>query len=317
MSLLKLSPSCKDYLWGGQKLKDEYHKNFDGDVLAETWELSCYPDSPSVIVNGPAAGLTLKTWIENKGSAVLGKNCARFSDFPVLIKFIDAAKDLSIQVHPDNAYAMEHEHQMGKTEMWYVMEAEEGAFLYYGFSREITKEEFKERIENNTLTEVLNKVSVQKGDVVFIESGTLHAIGRGLLIAEIQQNSNVTYRVYDYGRRDKNGKLRDLHIEKALQVTRTSPVKRVRSTDPHIASCDYFTVDKVVLSGELTDRISGFVSENSFAHFLFLSGEGRITCGADDLYFRKGDSFFLPAGSGDYTITGTCEALVTTERASA
>lgn len=315
MSLLKLSPACKDYLWGGQKLKEDYHKTYDGDVLAETWELSCYPDSPSTIVNGPAAGESLRDWISEKGRDVLGRNCSRFSDFPVLIKFIDAAKDLSIQVHPDNAYAREHEGQMGKTEMWYVMEAEEGAFLYYGFSKEITKEEFKERIENNTLPEVLNKVPVQKGDVVFIESGTLHAIGKGLLIAEIQQNSNVTYRVYDYGRRDKNGKLRDLHIEKALQVTHTYPVKRVRSTDPHIASCDYFTVDKLTLSGELTDRISGFVSENSFAHFLFLNGEGRIACGGDDLYFRKGDSFFLPAGSGDYSITGTCEALVTTERA--
>lgn len=311
MPLLKLSPACKDYLWGGHKLKNEYNKVYDGDVLAETWELSCYPDSPSVIVNGPAAGKTLRDWISEQGAGVLGTNCARFPDFPVLIKFIDAAKDLSIQVHPDNAYAQKYEGQMGKTEMWYVVEAEPGAFLYYGFKKEITKEEFKERIENNTLPEVLNAVPCKKGDVFFIESGTLHAIGKGLLIAEIQQNSNVTYRVYDYGRRDKNGNLRELHIDKALDVTRTCPPAPVPSAAPHIAACDYFVVDHLTIDGET----SGDVTAASFAHLLFLTGEGTISCGGETLPFRKGDSFFFSAGSGEYAISGIGEALVTTERA--
>lgn len=314
MGLLKLAPSFKDYLWGGHRLVDEYHKKYNGDILAESWELSCYPDSPSTIVNGPDAGKTLREYIQEKGNAVLGTNCRRFQEFPVLIKFIDAHQDLSIQVHPDNAYALEHEHQYGKTEMWYVMDAEEGAFLYYGFNRIITKEEFRQRIQNNTLTEVLNAVPVQRGDVFFIESGTLHAIGRGILIAEIQQNSNVTYRVYDYGRRGKDGKLRELHVDKALDVTNTAPVKRVKSTDPHLGSCDYFTVDKLFLDGKLTSRLSGFVGGEAFVHILFLEGEGRISCGKDEMSFLKGDSFFLPAGSGEYQITGRCEALMTTER---
>lgn len=313
MGILKLKAPVKDYLWGGRRLIDEYHKEAEGSILAESWELSCYPDTPSVIMNGSQAGKTLPEYLASEGRKVLGTACRRFEEFPVLVKFIDAKKDLSIQVHPNNDYALENEHQYGKTEMWYVLDAEQDAFLYYGFRKEISKEEFRERIENNTLLEVLNAVPVQKGDVLFIEAGTLHAIGKGILIAEIQQNSNVTYRVYDYGRKDKDGKLRDLHIEKALAVTERIPVRRVKSTEPHVASCEYFTVDKLNLSGVLTDKLCGFIGDETFAHILILEGEGRIRSGGDDLHFRKGDSFFLPAGSGDYEITGSCEALMTSE----
>ena len=219
MSVLKLIPACKDYLWGGHRLVDEYNKEYDGDILAETWELSCHPDGPSRIANGRYAGRTLAEYIEAEGKGVLGTHCRRFRDFPILIKFIDAKQDLSVQVHPDNRYALKNEGQYGKTEMWYVVDAGEEATLYYGFKEEISKEEFAERIQNDTVLDVLNKVPVQKGDVLFIESGTIHAIGADILIAEIQQNSNVTYRVYDYGRVGKDGKKRDLHIEKALAVT--------------------------------------------------------------------------------------------------
>lgn len=200
MSILKLKPSCKDYLWGGHRLVEEYGKEYDGDVLAESWELSCHPDGPSVIVNGDHVGKTLQQYIEEEGKGVLGTHCGRFRDFPILIKFIDAKDNLSIQVHPDNRYALKNEGQYGKTEMWYVMDAGKDAFLYYGFKKEVSKEEFEKRIKENTLLEVLNAVPVQKGDVLFIESGTIHAIGKDILIVEIQQNSNVTYRVYDYGR---------------------------------------------------------------------------------------------------------------------
>ena len=188
MSVLKLKPSCKDYLWGGHRLVDEYGKDYDGDILAETWELSCHPDGPSRIVNGSYAGMTLEEYIEAAGKEVLGTNCRRFRDFPILIKFIDAKQNLSIQVHPDNRYALKNEGQYGKTEMWYVMDAGKDAFLYYGFKQEISKEEFARRIQEDTLLEVLNAVPVQKGDVLFIESGTIHAIGEDILIAEIQQN---------------------------------------------------------------------------------------------------------------------------------
>lgn len=313
MSVFKLRPSCKDYFWGGHRLVDEYGKEYEGEILAETWELSCHPDGPSTIVNGAYAGKTLEEYIEEAGKEVLGKNCRRFRDFPILIKFIDAKQNLSIQVHPDNRYALKNEGQYGKTEMWYVMDAGKDAFLYYGFKKEISKEEFARRIQEDTLLEVLNAVPVQKGDVLFIESGTIHAIGEDILIAEIQQNSNVTYRVYDYGRVGKDGKKRDLHIEKALAVTNRVPLIKSKSSYPHVADCDYFTVDKLNLDGQMMRRMEGYVSEESFVSILILDGEGTVSCG-DQVTYKKGDSLFLPAGSGTYVIEGSCDALITTIR---
>ncbi|MBR3761905.1 MAG: class I mannose-6-phosphate isomerase [Lachnospiraceae bacterium] len=314
MALLKLRPSFKDYLWGGHRLVEKYNKQYEGDILAECWELSCHPDGPCYIENGEYKGQTLATFIEAEGRQVLGTNCARFENFPILVKFIDARDNLSIQVHPNDTYALEKEGQYGKTEMWYVMDCEPGAFLYYGFKQEISKEEFAERIANDTLLEVLNKVEVQKGDVFFIEAGTLHAIGKGILIAEIQQNSNLTYRVYDYGRVGADGKKRDLHIEKALEVTDRVPMLKSKNANPHIADCEYFTVDKLSMDGQLMSCMSGRVSEKSFVSVLFTEGAGSISCGGEELTFKKGDSFFMTAGSGDYTIQGQCEALVTTVR---
>ena len=313
MSVFKLRPSCKDYLWGGHRLVEEYGKEYEGEILAETWELSCHPDGPSTIVNGAYAGKTLEEYIEEAEKEVLGKNCRRFRDFPILIKFIDAKQNLSIQVHPDNRYALKNEGQYGKTEMWYVMDAGKDAFLYYGFKKEISKEEFARRIQEDTLLEVLHAVPVQKGDVLFIESGTIHAIGEDILIAEIQQNSNVTYRVYDYGRVGKDGKKRDLHIEKALAVTSRVPLIKSKSSYPHVADCDYFTVDKLNLDGQMMRRMEGYVSEESFVSILILDGEGTVSCG-DEVTYKKGDSLFLPAGSGTYVIEGNCDALITTIR---
>lgn len=316
MSVLKLKPSCKDYLWGGHRLVEEYGKEYDGEILAETWELSCHPDGPSTIVNGAYAGKTLEEYIEAERKEVLGTNCRRFRDFPILTKFIDAKQDLSIQVHPDNRYALKNEGQYGKTEMWYVVDAGKEAFLYYGFKKEVSKEEFARRIREDTLLEVLNAVPVQKGDVLFIESGTIHAIGKDILIAEIQQNSNVTYRVYDYGRVGKDGKKRDLHIEKAIAVTNRVPLIKSRSSYPHVADCDYFTVDKLNLDGRMMCRVEGTVSEESFVSILILDGEGVVSCG-NKVSYQKGDSLFLPAGSGAYVIEGSCDALITTIRAKA
>lgn len=313
MPLLKLTPSYKDYLWGGHRLVEEYNKEYAGDVLAESWELSCHPDGPSKIANGIYAGRTLEEYIREEGRRVLGTNCAGFEDFPILIKFIDAKDNLSIQVHPDNAYALRTEGQYGKTEMWYVMDCLEGAFLYYGFRQEISREELEERIKNDTLLEVLNKVYVQKGDVLFIEAGTIHAIGKDILIAEIQQNSNVTYRVYDYGRVGRDGKKRELHVQKALDVTNRTPQNN-KSFSPHVADCGYFTVDKLYLDGTVMREMNGFIGNGSFASVLFIEGQGSIRCQEEILEFKKGDSFFLPAGSGEYEISGCCEALVTTVR---
>ena len=314
MGIVKLRPSCKDYIWGGHRLAEEYNVAFDGPVLAEAWELSCHPDGPSIVDGGTYDGLTLEQYIEKRGREILGTHCRRFRDFPILTKFIDAKDNLSIQVHPSNGFALQNEGQYGKTEMWYVLDAEDDAFLYYGFSREISKEEFAQRIKDNTLLEVLNPVPVKKGDALFIESGTLHAIGKGILIAEIQQNSNVTYRVYDYGRVGKDGRKRDLHIEKAIAVTNRVPIVRSGSNYPHVADCDYFTVDKLNLDGRLTYRMQGTVSSASFLSILILDGEGTISCGGEQIRYRKGDSLFLDAGSGDWQIEGSCDALLTTIR---
>ena len=314
MSILKLKPSCKDYIWGGHRLAEEYGIQSDKDVLAEAWVLSCHPDGPCVIVNGPNAGKTLAQYIQENGSQALGTHCRRFRDFPILVKFIDAAQNLSVQVHPGNRYALAEEHQYGKTEMWYVMDAAPNSFLYYGFKREVSQEEFARRIQEDTLLEVLNAVPVQKGDVLFIESGTIHAIGAGILIAEIQQNSNVTYRVYDYGRVGKDGKKRDLHIEKALAVTNRVPILRSGRSYPHVADCDYFTVDRLNLDGSVMRKVEGAVNEDSFVSILIMNGKGSISCGGERVSYQKGDSVFLPAGSGAYTMEGSCDALITTIR---
>ena len=234
MKTIQLKPSCKDYLWGGEKLRTEYGIQSEMHPLSEAWMLSCHPDGPSYLPDGT----TLQQYIDAHPGC-LGTDCEKFEQFPILIKFIDAKNNLSIQVHPSNEYALKNEHQYGKTEMWYVLDCEPGAYLYYGFDREISKEEFQERIKNNTLTEVLNAVPVHKGDCFFIPSGTLHAICKGIVIAEVQQNSNVTYRVYDYGRVGADGKPRALHVEKALDVTlRTLPVKH--DFGSHLAQCEYF-----------------------------------------------------------------------------
>ena len=314
MSIIKLKPGFKDYMWGGHRLVEEYGKDFDGEILAESWELSCYPDTPSTIVNGVHAGKTLRQYIEEQGKGVLGTNCRRFEDFPILIKLIDAKSDLSVQVHPDNEYALKNEGQTGKTEMWYVLDAGKKSFLYFGFRKEISKEEFMERIEKNTLLDVLEAVPVKKGDIFFVESGTIHAIGKDILLAEIQQNSNVTYRVYDYGRVGVDGKKRELHIDKALDVIKCVPADRNRDFYPHMADCDYFTVDKLTLDGDIMEEMKGCVSDASFMSVLILDGCGTISNQEEKLDFKKGDSLFLPAGSGSYRIEGTCTGLITTIR---
>ncbi|ARP49773.1 MULTISPECIES: type I phosphomannose isomerase catalytic subunit [Caproicibacterium] len=308
MSIIKLNPACKSYLWGGQKLKADYHKHFDGDILAETWELSCHPDGPSTVADGPYAGKTLPEYLQAVPAAA-GINCARFRDFPVLIKLIDAKRDLSIQVHPDNAYALKNEGQFGKTEMWYVVDCDPGAFLYYGFQKEITKEEFRTRIQNGTLTEVLNAASVKPGSVFFIESGTIHAIGKGIVIAEIQQNSNITYRVFDYNRLGTDGKPRQLHVQKALDVTRLTPPRTDYDFGGHLGCCDSFVTDLLKLNGStLTARTDG----STFHSLLVTKGEGSVTCGNETVTFQQGDSLFLPADSGVYSVTGHCEIIRTT-----
>jgi len=313
---LKLDPAFKDYLWGGTRLRDDFGKKCDYDKVAESWELSCHKDGNSVISNGEYAGLTLAEYIERCGKTVLGSNCARFEQFPILIKLIDAKDNLSVQVHPDNEYAQRVEGEYGKTEMWYIVDCDPGAELLYGFKHDISKEEFRTRIENNTLLEVTRSVPVKKGDVFFIEAGTLHAIGKGILIAEIQQNSNTTYRIYDYGRVGADGKPRQLHIDKAADVTSLCPAKPYPVTESFtengavkrlLAKCDYFTVYTV----DAEEKASFNADSTSFHSILLLEGNAELDCGKDRLSLKKGDSVFLPAGCGEYTLTGRFKSIFT------
>lgn len=304
MAMLKLKPACKDYLWGGDKLRTDFGIESDLHPLAEAWVLSCHPDGPSTIVGGPYDGQTLPDYLARAGRGVLGTHCDKFEDFPILTKFIDAKGNLSIQVHPSNEYALEHEHQYGKTEMWYILDCEPGAFLYYGFDHEISREEFERRIQDNTLTEVLNAAPVHKGDVFFIPAGTLHAICQGIVIAEIQQNSNVTYRVYDYGRVGADGKPRALHIPQALAVTQRKPPE-TQDFGGHLGRCDYFTVDVY------DSDFAGTAGPESFVSLLVVDGAGTVRCGGETLAVKKGDSIFIPAGSGDFAVTGTLQTLCT------
>lgn len=303
MPAYRLLPACKDYIWGGRRLRTDFGVQSEQDPLAEAWVLSCHPDGPSVLADGPYAGLTLPAYLERAGGAALGTACEAFEKFPMLIKLIDAKKDLSIQVHPSDAYALANEGQYGKTEMWVVLDAEPGAFLYYGFDREVSLEEFSRRVGDGTLTEALRKVPVKAGDVFFIPSGTLHAIGAGLVIAEIQQNSNVTYRVFDYGRLGADGKPRPLHVEKALAVTDRRPAPAL-DFGPHLGSCRYFTADGH--NGPFQETCG----ETSFHALLVTEGAGTLTCGGGTQEIRKGQCFFLPAGSGTYRVDGGCRTLV-------
>lgn len=312
MAVFRLTPAFKDYIWGGTRLRDEYGKKCDYDKVAESWELSCHKDGASVVADGEDKGLTLAEYIDKHGKAVLGTDCEKFENFPILIKLIDAKDNLSVQVHPDNEYALRVEGEYGKTEMWYIVDCDEGATLLYGFKHEISKEEFAERIADNTLLEVTNAVPVKKGDVFFIQAGTLHAIGKGILIAEIQQNSNTTYRIYDYGRVGKDGKPRELHVEKAKDVTCLAPAKAYPETpvEQHegytsklLSSCDYFTT--YALDVETKAQLTA--DEKSFNSILVLEGE----CEIDGIKALKGDSVFVTAGSGSYTVEGKCKAVLT------
>ena len=307
---VKLSPAFKDYLWGGVRLKSEFNKQSSLDRVAESWELSAHKDGQSIVNGGIYNGMTLTQYISQLGKAALGKRCEKYDYFPLLIKFIDAKGDLSVQVHPSDDYALAHEGEYGKTEMWYILDCDEGASLYYGFVEDLSRETYEAAIKEGRLTELLNRVPVKRGDVFFIPAGTVHAIGAGILICEIQQNSNTTYRVYDYNRRDKDGNLRPLHVEKALEVSCLAKSPALPAipdgADVLLAQCDYFEVRRLRFDGE--GQVA--VDEESFVSLVVTQGEGILSYEGDTLRFAKGDSLFIPAQSNTYRITGNCEMIL-------
>lgn len=385
MAIGKIHPACKQYLWGGEKLIREYGISSQNTPLAEAWVLSAHSDGDSRISfsegelcsegkessegesfseeESSSEGESFAEYLKCHPEAV-GSFGKAFPFFPTLIKLIDAKKALSIQVHPDDSFALSREGQYGKTEMWIVLEREEGAFLYFGFQRDYTEEEIRRAIEEENFPSLLCKVMVEPGDVFFIPAGTVHAIGAGILLAEVQQNSNLTYRVYDYGRKDAQGNTRELHVEKALEVMDRKQLSSYRqeafkkqgtkaveedavgkSTEgkdvagknvylERIGSCEYFTVDRLFL--EDNAFYSGKLTKESFLSLLVLEGEGVLTeetkrcedmhqessreykqekssfAGKKEQRFvKKGESYFLPAEEGQWSLKGTGKFLLT------
>lgn len=317
---VKLAPAFKDYLWGGTRLKEIYHKNCEYDMIAESWELSAHTDGQSTVVSGRHKGMLFGEYLERIGKESLGWKCRSLARFPILIKFIDAKEALSVQVHPDDDYALEEENEYGKNEMWYVVDCEPDAYIYCGFTREVSVDEVREKIHDHTILEILNKIPVKKGDVYFIPAGTVHAIGKGLLICEVQQSSACTYRLYDYDRRDRFGNYRELHLEKALDVMSRIPWMPQKLEDGVVSgagyderllcSCKYFICTFYAVKGEMELAMT----EDSFLSVLCLTGQGLLSIADSDfppMSFSAGESIFLPRAESVCRIEGNCEVIVT------
>ena len=309
---LRLKPCLRSYLWGGTRLREEYHKTGAG-IIAESWELSVRADGPTYIDSGAHCGESLADVLRADPVGMAGTRCG-IAPFPLLIKLIDAQKDLSVQVHPSDASACREKGEQGKTEMWYVVDCEPESTLFLGFSRAVTPDELRQRAQDGTICEVLNRVSVCPGDVFFVRPGTVHAIGAGILVAEIQQNSDTTFRVYDYNRLGADGKPRQLHLERAIEVMNCAPAQGAADTllpcppdgVQEVLTCEYFRVRRA----EVKRRIDLSTEGGSFTHLMCVRGGGDILCGGRNYPFRQGDSYFLPAALGEYAVEGDCSLLL-------
>ena len=304
MKTEKLYPECKDNLWGGTKLIEKYGKQTEKRPCAESWEISFHDNGLTRL----ADGRTLKEAAEKED---LGTNAAQFDRFPLLVKFIDAAQDLSVQVHPTDYYALRDYQSYGKTEMWYVAEADEGAGIYLGFNRNVTAEECERAIREKTLSDLLRFYPVKKGEHYFVPAGTVHAICAGCVMFEIQQNCDLTYRLYDYGRKDKNGRERELHVKKALETACLQAKDKISfraavNGDDRIGVSRYFTLTHAKICGEKVFS----TDPASFRAVTCVSGEGSV----DGVAMRCGDTFFVPATRGEFTVRGEAEVLISEVR---
>lgn len=316
-----LHPAAKNYLWGGTRLKDDFAKEAVSDVVAETWECSTHPDGVSIAASGEWIGMPLNE-ILRAHPDYLGNHAHGGTELPVLVKLIDAKSDLSVQVHPSDEFAHVHENgQNGKTEMWYVMDAEPDTRIAYGLHHTVSKEIFLKAIEDGSVEKYLQMIPARKNDLFFIPPGTVHAIGAGCLIAEIQQSSNLTYRLYDYGRTDRDGNRRQLHLEKGLAVANMEampeprqPMRLLRysggTASELLCRCQYFQVERVLVNTEQRRELATFrVSPESFEVFLFLNGCGSMFCEDAMLQFFKGDCVFVPAGTAEIRLHARTEFL--------
>ena len=318
----KLKPAGIEKLWGGTRLNDDFSKNIDAEKLAESWECSTHPDGQSIVASGVYKGLPLSEVI-SKNPELLGKKLRELSDLPILVKLIDAQQDLSVQVHPNDEQANKLENQNnGKMEFWYVLDAFKDSKLVYGLNHKLTTKQLSKSISDKSIEKYLQKISVKKGDIFFINPGTIHAIGAGVLIAEIQQNSNITYRLYDYDRIDKNGCKRELHIDKALKVANLNqsnipkqPMRIIRykmgCASELLCRCKYFQVERLLINTERTRILYETASSSqSFEIFLCVNGCGIMLYESNKvLLLFKGDCVFLPANSVNIKIHGCLELL--------
>ena len=313
---LKFDPIFKERIWGGNKLQQVLGKKTRGNSVGESWEVSGVPGDDSVICNGIYAGRTLSSLIAEFPEDILGREgLRRFGrDFPILIKFIDAKEDLSIQLHPNDALARKRHDAPGKTEMWYILDAEPGAKLIVGFEGEVKREVYQDALQSGTITDLLHHREVHPGEAYFIEAGTIHAIGGGVLLAEIQQSSDVTYRVYDYERIDDDGKQRELHTDLALDALDFKPNKSFfldYAKSPNqmntVAECPYFTTHYLKLNGSLERDLE---SRATFRILICVSGQAEVRTGAWTESIRQGETLLIPAASEDLRLTSTsCELL--------
>ena len=301
MELVKLKPGVKDYIWGGTYFK-KFNKGTSLDRVSECWELSVRDNDSSIIASGKDEGKRLVDVITKED---IGPVMDRFPYFPLLIKLIDAKENLSVQVHPSDDYALKYEQSFGKSEMWHIISADEGSGLYVGLNRDYTKEEIERALKEGSILNCLNFFKVKPGDTFVINPGTIHAIGAGVRLIEIQQNSNLTYRLYDYNRVDKDGNPRELHIKKALDVIDYRQYKVVKSTNELLADNKYFTVKEVNFDKELEID----ANERAFISFTFLEGEGIV----NDIPYSKYDTFFLPYGK-KCLIKGKGKVVISTVR---
>ncbi len=310
---LIFEPILKDRIWGGTKLRNDLGKNIPTETTGESWELSDVSGDVSVVKNGTYEGKPLTELMNTYPEVLLGSKVYKQygAQFPLLFKFLDARDDLSIQVHPNDELAKERHNSFGKTEMWYVMQADEGARIIVGFKEKSSPEEYVEHLNNKNLIEILNEVPVKAGDVFFLETGTIHAIGAGIVIAEIQQTSDITYRIYDWDRVDANGNSRELHVEQALDAMNynTTDTKKEYTQVPNTANvavdCPYFTTSYLPLIGEANVEKDG----SSFTVYICTEGSYTLTANGMQHSFKKGDTILIPAGLKQYSLSGEATLL--------
>jgi mannose-6-phosphate isomerase len=312
---IKFRPILKEKIWGGEKLSQILNKETSSNHVGESWEISDVEGDTSVISNGPLKGQSLKNILETYKEKLLGhKNYKTFGNtFPLLIKFIDAKEDLSIQLHPNDELAAKRHNSFGKTEMWYVMQADEDANLIVGFNQDMTPEKYVEHLENKTLTKILNFDKVKAGDTYFIEVGRVHAIGAGVLLAEIQQTSDITYRVYDWDRVDDQGNERELHNDLALDAFNFEmednfrvDYKTTENRSNKMVSCPYFTTSFL----HVTDSILKLNTKDSFFIYMCVEGEAMIETEYYSEFLKQGETILIPAGIETYKITSTNAKLL-------